>query len=116
MRPISIDGERFRFCPKGRDSGLEEYRLRAVERDFELERDIEREREREREVSEFLDRDLLRPRFAPLERDRLRLRLLSLEPESESESESEEEEVLSESESESELDDLYEARTYQNFA
>jgi len=110
LRLVSIDSERLRFSPKDRDRGLEEYRLRAAERD------VEREREREREASESLDRDLLRPRFAPLERERLRLRLLLVELESESESESEEEEVLSESESESELDDLYEARTCQNFA
>jgi len=106
LRLASIEGERLRFCPTDRDRELEECRLRAVERNFGLGRDIERERELERETSELLDRDLLRPRFASLERARLRLRLLPLELESESESESEEEEVLSDLESESELDDL----------
>jgi len=74
LRLVSIEGERLRFCPtdrdRGLDRGLEEYRRRAAERDIDLERDIERERERE--APESLDRDLLRPCFAPLERERLR--------------------------------------------
>ena len=115
MRLVSSDGERLRFSPKDRDRDrdreLEEYRLRAGERNFGLGRDIARERELVREASESLDWDLLRPRFAPLERERLRLRLLLLELESESESESDEEEALSDLESE--LDELDEARTCQ---
>ena len=85
-----------------------------MDRNFGLGRDIEPERELEWETSESLDRDLLRQRFASLERDRLQVRLLPLEPESEFESEFEGDEALSDSESESELVDLYEARTCQN--
>ena len=59
-----VPGEHLRFCPKDRDHELEEYRLRAVERNFDLGRDIGRERELEPEASESMDRDLLRPRFA----------------------------------------------------
>ena len=50
-----------------------EYHHHAVERDFQ------RGREREQEASESLDRDLLCPRFASIQRERLRLRLLLLE-------------------------------------
>ena len=85
-----------------------------MDRNFGVGRDIKRERKLEWEASESLDRDLLSQRVASLERDRLQVRLLPLEPESEFESEGEE--ALSDSKSESELDDLYEARTCQNFA
>jgi len=112
LRLASIDGERSRFCPEDRDDELEEYHLRAAERNLSWDATLN-------EIVNWKGRSPSRwigIWFASLESERLRLRLLPLELESESESESEEEEALSDLESESELGDPYEARTCQNFA
>src|SRR5258706_4959493 len=112
LRLASMDGERSRFCPEDRDDELEEYHLRAAERNLSWDATLkESVNWKGRSPSRWIG-----IWFASLESERPRLRLLPLELESESESESEEEEALSDLESESELDDPYEARTCQNFA